>query len=93
MTQSEIENFNIPYYTSSKRKKGISDRYVTPELEIKIELMKGIEKLIPNNWCPFGWKHSEALVTLTRTPNNTFPIFWNTHKKGGKNFKAPFERK
>jgi len=32
------------------------------------------------------------LVTLQRTPNNTFPIFWEKHKLKGKEFDAPFSR-
>ena len=55
--------------------------------------MKEIEKLIPGDkFFSFGYNKSEALVTLNRTPDNTFPIFWRNHKKGGKVFQAPFPR-
>lgn len=65
----------------------------SPILEQKLELMKSIESKIPKvGKFSFGYEKSEALVTLMRTPNNTFPIFWKdcTHK--GQKLKAPFPR-
>jgi len=72
--------------------KGISNFYEPPILIEKIELMKGIEQLIPGNTFPFGYKASEALMTMIRTPNNTFPIFWKQHTVGNDTFQAPFSR-
>jgi hypothetical protein len=90
---SELEEKNICYYTSSKRNKGITNNYSSPVLDSKIQAMKEIESLMPKNpRYAFGYQRSEALVTMNRTPNNTFPIFWRNHKKGGKDFKAPFPR-
>ncbi|MFZ6723416.1 phosphoribosyltransferase-like protein [Undibacterium sp. Ji49W] len=41
-----------------------------------------------------GYKESEALVTMIRTPDNTFPMYWCTKKKVGKlDWPAPFPRK
>lgn len=87
-----LESINIPIYTEFVFYKGISDYYKSPELEEKVEIMKGIEKMIPANHFYFGFNGSEALVTLMRTPDNTFPIFWKEHKKNDNKFNAPFSR-
>ena len=73
-------------YYSKKCYKGLSskknDRY--------IEIMRNIEEIIkvPDNF-KFGYKNSEALVRMIRTPNNTFPIYW---LKNEYNPNAPFKR-
>ncbi|MDX2279195.1 MAG: hypothetical protein NW218_06380 [Saprospiraceae bacterium] len=87
-----LDKIDVAYYTSVIFKKGISDFYVSPELEEKIQIMEDIEKLIPGNHFSFGFNQSEGLITLMRTPDNTFPIFWKEHKKGGEIFEAPFSR-
>lgn len=40
----------------------------------------------------YGYEASEALVTMIRTPNNTFPIFWSARKTDGTKWPAPFPR-
>ena len=40
------------------------------------------------DYVKFGYGQSEGLISLIRTPNNTFPIFWD----GENNKNAPFER-
>jgi stage V sporulation protein SpoVS len=37
-----------------------------------------------------GWRGSEALISMKRTPNNTLPIFW--HRGKNRNWPAPFPR-
>ncbi|MFI8606696.1 hypothetical protein ACIGCP_19690 [Cellulophaga baltica] len=88
-----LEKVKIKSYSSDTVKKEISQVYKSPVLEEKIRIMEEIEKLIPggNNFS-FGYEQSEALVTMIRTPDNTFPIFWKGHKKNGVKFKAPFPR-
>lgn len=39
-----------------------------------------------------GYYCSEALITMVRTPNNTFPLYWRTKGRFGKVWPAPFER-
>jgi len=82
----------IPLHTHYISNKGITDNYSGPELNQKTEIMKEIELLIPKNKSPFGYNESEALISLIRTPNNTFPIFWKEHKVGLKKFNPPFPR-
>lgn len=83
----------IRHYSSDIGIKEITQWYTSPLLEEKIRIMKEIEKLISvNSNFSFGYEQSEALVTMIRTPDNTFPIFWNEHKKNGQKYRAPFQR-
>jgi len=75
------------------RKKGISDEYFGEIQKEYVETMTEIESIIKvKTGYNFGYKGSEALVTLDRTPNNTFPIYWLEKKILGKKFVAPFPR-
>ena len=87
-----MESIGIQYYTNIITIKGISEHYIAPELEEKISLMEEIEKLLPTKKYNFGYGRSEGLITLYRTPNNTFPIFWHDYEKKQQKFKAPFPR-
>ena len=40
-----------------------------------------------------GYKESEALVTMNKTPNNTLPFYWYEGKKDGNIILAPFARR
>ncbi|MCU4943041.1 hypothetical protein OCF52_26565 [Bacillus cereus] len=89
---NKIRSLDIKTYTAHLRKKGISDYYPSEISEKYISLMKTIEEVIkPHNKHMLGYKESEALVTMIRTPNNTFPVYWETGK--GKNkMQPPFPR-
>jgi hypothetical protein len=92
-TIQNLEKKGIKCYIPHKRKKGITDSYTSPELEENIRIMEKIEKMIPGHQpFSFGYNRSEALVTMIRTPDNTFPIFWKTHRKNNIKYKAPFAR-
>lgn len=77
------------------RTKGISENYKITSIERKkfLKIMADIEDSIgikDGNTLRFGRGGSEALFTsFTKTPNNTFPIFWYPHKN---NEKPPFPR-
>lgn len=82
---------SINVYSKLIRNKGISDNYDDNEKEHKLGLMKQISQELnadTNNL--LGYHDSEALISLIRTPNNTFPVFWLENKKFGN---APFSRK
>lgn len=82
----DLNNKGYITYTDIKCDKGIT--HVGNETQI--ELMKSIEKSIKvSDDYRFGYKGSEALVKMIRTPNNTFPIYWLRNKK---NKFAPFPR-
>ena len=75
------------------RRKGISDEYLGNIQKEYIATMVAIESLIKvKQKYEFGYKGSEALVTLDRTPNNTFPVYWLEKKIRNKKFVAPFPR-
>ena len=82
----DLNNKGYITYTNISCEKGITDG----GNETQIELMKNIEESIKvsDNY-KFGYKGSEALVKMIRTPNNTFPIYWLRNKK---NKFAPFPR-
>ncbi|MBL1220146.1 hypothetical protein JET18_04810 [Chryseobacterium sp. L7] len=68
-------NFNIL--------KGITDYNVGEDIENKKQIMRKIENRIFLKFEQYslGFQESESLITLLRTPDNTFPIFWNKYKK------------
>lgn len=69
-------------------RKGISDNSTFTEDDVS--LMEAIEERIKvRDKYKFGYQRSEALVRMSRTPNNTFPIYWLNNKK---NKNAPFPR-
>lgn len=91
--KKKIEEKGIFFCTSNLRNKGISDYYEGKELEKNVRLMQKIEKdLKVGEKSRFGYGQSEALVTMCRTPNNTFPVFWYEPKLGIKKKLAPFPR-
>ncbi len=86
-----LSSIGIHVITSISINKGITDYllYSEQEREKKLELMSEIESTfaVHPNEC-WGYDRSEALIEMTRTPNNTFPFFWKTKK----NRPAPFPR-
>ena len=92
---SKIKSMEIDVYYSLIQNKGISDSYTGNEFKKRLDIMKGIEDLLKvKEEYRFGYNHSEALVSLTRTPNNTFPVFWLSKKKlvNDQDYNPPFPR-
>jgi hypothetical protein len=56
--------------------------------------MTSIEELLEvESNMRFGRNQTEALIKMMRTPNNTFPVYWEERKlKNGTFFYAPFPR-
>lgn len=48
---------------------------------------------VKNKSLYLGYKKSEGLVTMIKTPNNTFPFYWYEGKRDGKFMMAPFPRR
>lgn len=85
-----LNKYNINIAVSLICRKGITDYYKGQELDIKLNLMKEIErKMAVKDKYKLGYGESEALVTMCRTPNNTFPLFW---EENGNMRVAPFPR-
>lgn len=86
-----IEKLGIKVFAGMTRKRGISDYYDKEEAKKRIEMMEEIEeKMSVKKDYRLGYGKSEALVTMCRTPNNTFPVFWE--EKGNMKL-APFPRR
>lgn len=73
-----VENAGYKIISLNTMKRGITDHFSQNELPAKykiideIEARHGITKTYKR-----GLEQSEALLTLMRTPNNTFPMFWS----------------
>ena len=88
-----LKDQNINQYNWVSLPKGISGYYDKPESERRLKTMNGIENRIPKvGKFKLGYEQSEALITLIRTPNNTFPIFWKGIDDKGRQLQAPFQR-
>lgn len=60
----------------------------------KIVQMKNVGKRIKaKKELYLGYKESEGLVSMIKTPNNTFPFYWHEGKRDGKLCVAPFARR
>ncbi|RJO60953.1 hypothetical protein C4544_04070 [candidate division WS5 bacterium] len=65
----------------------ISDKYNAYLLMDAIENKLNIREIYKR-----GYRQTEALVSMIRCPNNTFPVYWCRHRVDGKTWPAPFER-
>jgi hypothetical protein len=69
--------------------RGINDNSYLTDKTTAIAIMRRLEdKLGTSDDCRFGWKATEGLLTMARTPNNTFPVFWQSKNR----WIAPFPR-
>ena len=92
-TYKNLKKIGIKCCVSNIIKKGITEYYTGEQLIEKINVMNKIENYIPKiKGYRMGYKKSESLITLIKTPNNTFPIFWKNFTKRNVEFKAPFSR-
>lgn len=90
ITRLETNNYKVIY--DEVVIKGISQFYQSPLKEEYIETMLEIErKLISGRNFSLGYEESEAIITMLRTPDNTFPVFWHNYKKST-NLNPPFPR-
>lgn len=89
------DEYGVAIYTSVLRNKGITDNYSEQEAQEKKEQMKRISKRfkVKDKNLYLGYKESEGLVSMIKTPNNTFPFYWYEGKREGKLSLAPFPRR
>ena len=89
------DEYGVEIYTSVLRNKGITDNYSEQEVQEKKEQMKRISKRfkVKDKNLYLGYKESEGLVSMIKTPNNTFPFYWYEGKREGKLSLAPFPRR
>lgn len=77
----------------SIRQRGISDSTRVKDIPAALAVMDGLEERL--NVRPDdrrGYHSSEALVSMRRCPNNTFPVYWTTKAVDGQPWPAPFTR-
>lgn len=73
--------------------RGIADNAALSDKPTAYAVMRKLEtKLSIGSKYRLGWRATEALITLARTPNNTFPVFWTLRKINSTPWKAPFPR-
>lgn len=86
-----IEDMGYRTLVHHEINKGITDNYSGITKDRYLKIMEGIEKrLNVNQKNRFGFNQSEAMISLIRTPNNTFPVYW--FDKSYHPYKAPFPR-
>jgi hypothetical protein len=89
----QIEDNGISIICGKTLSKGISDnpRFVDKhDAFLTVDSIEGnLERHSDYRW---GYLQSESLVSLIRTPDNTFPMFWCRSRLGGGTWPAPFER-
>jgi len=74
--------------------RGINDNSILTDKAAAVSVMQRLEeKLSVKSEFRFGWKATEGLITLARTPNNTFPIFWIDKRLRGGHWVPPFPRR
>lgn len=87
------KKYNI--YYNLEVLKGISDYNTGLVIENKKKIMQDLENRIFSRLSikdySLGYQQSESLISLLRTPDNTFPIFWSKYKKNIKLI-PPFPR-
>ena len=90
--QDTVSKIKDPLFYIDTVKRGITDCYNSPDKEKHLETMLKLEtRLISGRNFSLGYEQSEGLVTMLRTPDNTFPIFWHEYKKST-NLHPPFPR-
>ena len=75
----QLKDAGVDVYYSKYAPKAIEESNATVEEKIWMYYqMDAIESKIPsfNNTYHYGYNRSEALVSMIRCPNNTFPIYW-----------------
>jgi len=83
---NKIVEINEFCYFGETVSRAISDSFNESETSRYIELMIEMENDVDcNKNYSLGYNKSEAAVSMIRTPNNTFPIFWSSFKR-----KEPF---
>jgi hypothetical protein len=87
-----IKSLSFDVAVTYTRNRGISDSQTLDPVSA-LELMTRIEnKLKIDPYYIHGYKRSEALVSMMRTPDNTFPVFWCGEGCDGNPWPAPFPR-
>lgn len=89
----KIKELDFKVYAARRRNKCISD---STKIENKCRAIKIIRKIENRMGVSkknrLGYKKSQALVSMIRTPNNTLPIYWWSKKPNGEEWNGIFRR-
>jgi hypothetical protein len=88
-----VQNLGVPVYAAVLRKRAISDSARFEDAELARFQMRNIEGrlgLAPELY--LGYKQSEGLEAMLRTPDNTLPVFWTPVAGDRSEWPAPFLR-
>lgn len=89
----KLNRLGFSVVAADVRKRGISDNARVRDKASAIELMKRIEAQIKvQKDYSLGYGGTEALVSMMRTPNNTFPVYWWPKMPEGRLRTTPFKR-
>jgi len=91
---ARLKSDSIPFYWSEIALKGIADNQFITNKQQAYELIDNIWRahLDVSKQYKRGYKKSETLITLIRTPNNTLPMFWCKKARDGSDWPSPFTR-
>lgn len=88
-----LEEVGIHVICADTLTRGIADNDIFPNKANAYEIANRIwEKLKINDDYRYGYKSTEALVSMLRTPNNTFPMYWCKNGRNKRSWPAPFPR-
>lgn len=90
---NKIKKFGFKIYASEIRKRGISDSKKIVNKCKAIRIIRNLEnRMTVSKPCRLGYKRTQALVSMIRTPNNTLPIYWWSRKPDGEEWNGIFKR-
>lgn len=80
-------------FTGTIYSKGISESPIITDTKTALSIMDKIEqRIFIETGCSRGYGSCESLVSFTRTPDNTFPLYWSNRKIDGEEWPCPFPR-
>jgi hypothetical protein len=86
-------DYGVPVICGEILVKGIEENVNIQDKRLAYQIIDGIEQRIDiTRDYRRGYRKSEALVSMVRTPDNTFPMYWCDRRDGGGKWPAPFPR-
>jgi len=88
-----LHEFGYGLFFSIMQKRGISDSIRVKNKLLALSTMDKMERrLMITPLEKHGYMNSEGLISLIRTPDNTFPVFWCPTTRSHEKWPAPFPR-
>lgn len=87
-----LSDAGISVFADTRLRRGISDSTRFPVSQA-LKTMDSIETMLRiSAKLRRGYEQTEGIVSLQRTPNNTFPVYWTNRKVGKAPWIPPFPR-